>query len=115
MLSTYNSHCHENYGVVPQADWRAGPAAVTQPAGRPVPTDDEKCLEKKRQAALLQQKRLCKRPYQMTESQDKRNDDAEDFMHLAKLIGIEPDEPEFFWIAKEAYNSDLPVRWEGFL
>ena len=42
------------------------------------------------------------------------NDEAEDVLLLAKLIGIGSDEPEYFWIAKEAYNSDLPGGWEIF-
>jgi hypothetical protein len=50
----------------------------------------------------------------MSERNDKKNDDAEDVLLLAKLIGIEPDEAEYFWIAKEAYNSDLPGGWEIF-
>jgi hypothetical protein len=37
-----------------------------------------------------------------------------DIRTLADLIGISRDEPEYLWIAKEAYNADLPVGWQIF-
>jgi len=38
----------------------------------------------------------------------------QDVLLLADLIGIGRNEPEYLWIAKEAYNADLPVGWQIF-
>jgi len=40
--------------------------------------------------------------------------EEQDILVLADLIGISRDEPEYLWIAKEAYNADLPVGWQIF-
>lgn len=40
--------------------------------------------------------------------------EEQDILVLADLIGIGRDEPEYLWIAKEAYNADLPVGWQIF-
>jgi len=40
--------------------------------------------------------------------------EEQDILVLADLIGIGRDEPEYLWIAKEAYNADLPMGWQIF-
>lgn len=42
------------------------------------------------------------------------DEEAEDILGLADIIGIGRSEHEYLWIAKEAYNADLPGGWEIF-
>jgi len=41
-------------------------------------------------------------------------EEAEDVLLLADLIGIGHGEAEYLWIAKEAFNADLPPGWQIF-
>ncbi|KAJ1492717.1 hypothetical protein T484DRAFT_1770215 [Baffinella frigidus] len=44
----------------------------------------------------------------------KAQEEAEDVLLLADLIGIGQGEAEYLWIAKEAFNADLPPGWQIF-
>ena len=50
------------------------------------------------------------RPSTKTRAQE----EAEDILILADLIGIGRHEAEYLWIAKEAFNADLPQGWQIF-
>ena len=50
----------------------------------------------------------------MASSSSKMELEEQDILVLADLIGIARNEPEYLWIAKEAYNADLPQGWQIF-
>ena len=50
----------------------------------------------------------------MADQLDDEQVQERDVLLLADIIGIGRDEPEYLWIAKEAYNSDLPFGWQIF-
>jgi hypothetical protein len=47
-------------------------------------------------------------------AKSKMQEEAEDVLLLADLIGIGHGEAEYLWIAKEAFNADLPPGWQIF-